>query len=96
MAGGHSQWWYREVSYSRKAGKGEEGVFSSFPTLTGKGWRNLLTTAFLQVGFFLSHLDQEQKSAYRQKLSLSALAWCGRRLSKEALFTAYRQIQRSI
>ena len=41
------------VSYSRKAGKGEEGVFSSFPTLTGKGWRNLLTTAFLQVGFFL-------------------------------------------
>ena len=59
-------------------GKGEEGVFSSFPTLTGKGWRNLLTTAFLQVGFFISHLDQEQKSAYRQKQSLSALAWCGR------------------
>ena len=49
----HSQWWYRDVSYCRKDGNGEKGVFSSFLTLTGKGRRTLLTITFLRGAFFL-------------------------------------------
>ena len=41
----------REVSSCRKDGNGEEGVFSSFPTLTGKGSMTLLSITFLRVMF---------------------------------------------